>query len=253
MLFFSSLRQHSRLPRLLWLLLYGSEILWTCWGISVSFPYKSPIYVFPDRMLVLQAQVTKSPAEILRLVTWDLKNGEGEFRIVTDKSPNPDNVRYQIDKVNRYGVYIVTVTDSFGDQTYASVEVRKSTKPPKASVSMQCGIAPEGTMWDSPVFSWWVNGVKVTNQTAHLSSEGSTFHLLDTLDNNYTCVIDSSQGTSRVEINTEPCSSCSGWIAFAVIELVLLTIVGILFLRPRIKKWYQKRQDPRHNQSVEQT
>uniref|UniRef100_A0A3B1IZF6 Ig-like domain-containing protein n=1 Tax=Astyanax mexicanus TaxID=7994 RepID=A0A3B1IZF6_ASTMX len=202
MFFFSCLRQHSRLPRLLWLLLYGSEMLWTCLGMSVNLPYKSPIYVSYGRKLALQAQVTKSPAEILLLVTWDVRNGEGEFRLDTNKSPDPDNVHLQIAKVERYGSYIVTVTDSHGDQTYASVEVRKSTNPPKASVSMLCSIIPEGPMWDSPVFSWWVNGIKVTNQTAHLSSDGSRIHLVNTLANNYTCVVDSSQGSSTVQINT---------------------------------------------------
>ncbi|XP_049323676.1 uncharacterized protein LOC111197455 isoform X3 [Astyanax mexicanus] len=237
MFFFSCLRQHSRLPRLLWLLLYGSEMLWTCWGISVNLPYKSPIYVSYGRKLALQAQVTKSPAETLLLVTWDVRNGEGEFRLDTNKSPDPDNVHLQVAKVERYGSYIVTVTDRLGDQTSASVEVRKSTNPPKASVSMQCSIIPEGPMWDSPVFSWWVNGNKVTNQTSHLSSDGSRIHLVNTLDNNYTCVVDSSQGSSTVQINTEPCSSRSGLIAVAVIEGILLAIVLVIVLfRTRMKK-----------------
>lgn len=67
---------------------------------------------------------------------------------------------------------------------------------------MQCSILSVGAQWDRPVFSWQVDEVNITNQTGAVSEDGSTL-LLTNLSQRYTCITDSSQGTSRVDVRVE--------------------------------------------------
>lgn len=67
---------------------------------------------------------------------------------------------------------------------------------------MQCNVQIVGAQWDHTAFSWQVDGVNVTNQTGEISADGSTLFLTD-LGQSYTCITDSSQGTSRVDVQTK--------------------------------------------------
>lgn len=71
--------------------------------------------------------------------------------------------------------------------------------PPKASLSMQCSVSTEGAQWDNPSFFWIVDGVSVTNKN-ETSEDGSVLRS-ETLGQNYTCITDSSHGTSQVELH----------------------------------------------------
>lgn len=71
-----------------------------------------------------------------------------------------------------------------------------SEKPPEASVVLLCDVSREEAQWDSPVFTWLVDGVELTNQTANMSDGGSKLHLQGMKGNNYTCISNSSLGTS---------------------------------------------------------
>ncbi|XP_072548563.1 uncharacterized protein [Salminus brasiliensis] len=244
MLFFSTLRRS-----LLWLLFCCVEMMWTCWGISVSFPYKQPVYVAPDRILILQAQLTLGPGESVRLLTWDLRRGGGEKRLATVNYPDVKNIQYKINNVttDQTGTYVLTITDGSGEQKPALVDVRISQKPPQASLSMQCIVVPERPLWDSPVFSWWVNGNEVTNQTANLSADGSTLYLTSSLGSNYTCAFDSSQGSSSVQSVRDPkpdTSSCSNaGTIIAVIEAIVIVGLLLKLCWPRIKKMLPRKPD----------
>lgn len=215
-------------------------MLWTCWGVLVRFPYKAPVYVAPGRALLLQAQIEVKPEERVLLITWDLRRNGGELRLDTNKNPDVNNVQYEVSNVTDavYGTYVVTVTDTNGDQKSASVEVRKSLNPPQASLSLQCSVVPEGALWDTPRFSWWVNdSIKTTN----LSSDGSILHLSGSVDDSYRCVINSSQGTSTVQIirDREPCPNppgCSVAVAFAVIEAVVIVILSWPYIKKRFPR-----------------
>lgn len=77
-----------------------------------------------------------------------------------------------------------------------------TANPPKASLSMQCSVLGMEAQWDRTVFSWEVDGVNVTNRTGAISEDGSTL-LLTNLSQRYTCITDSSQGTSRVDVRVE--------------------------------------------------
>lgn len=72
-----------------------------------------------------------------------------------------------------------------------------SVEPLKASVTrvLECVVDNHGMMqWDSPQFSWLVDGVTVTNQTA-LLADGSRLDISEVKGVNYTCIIKSSLGT----------------------------------------------------------
>ncbi|KAL7836058.1 hypothetical protein SRHO_G00284050 [Serrasalmus rhombeus] len=230
----------------------ATQVQWTCWSLSVRFLHKKPIYVALGRTLVVEAQFELQPGETVRLVFWDRKS-DSEVRLVTDGRPtdkrisvDKDGARLKLTGVTEsdYGSYIITVTDQNGDQTPASVEVRKVQTPPVASFSLECTVVTEGEQWDKPVFSWWVDGQEITNNTGdlsadgsklHLSADGSKLHLSGFQANNYTCVINSSQGTSVVQHlrahdptptptpTPEPSGSslCTG-------RTVVLSVIGIL-------------------------
>ncbi|XP_017541158.1 uncharacterized protein LOC108413247 [Pygocentrus nattereri] len=220
----------------------ATQVQWTCWSLSVRFLHK-PIYVALGRTLVVEAQFKLQPGETVRLVFWDRKR-DSEVRLVTDGKPtdkrisvDKDGARLKLTGVTEsdYGSYIITVTDQNGDQTFASVEVRKVQTP---FFSLECTLVTEGEQWDKPVFSWWVDGQEITNNTGDLSADGSKLHLSGIQANNYTCVINSSQGTSVVQHlrahdptptptptpTPEPSGSspCTG-------RTVVLSFIGILF------------------------
>lgn len=79
---------------------------------------------------------------------------------------------------------------------YINTHFSSLVDPPDASVSLLCGMSGERTQWDSPVVTWFVDGVEMTNQTANMSNGGSTLHLQEVKGHNYTCISDSSQGTA---------------------------------------------------------
>ncbi len=72
-----------------------------------------------------------------------------------------------------------------------------SVEPLKASVTrlLECVVDNHSMkQWDSPRFSWLVDGVKVTNQTA-LLADGRRLDIAEVKGVNYTCIIESSLGT----------------------------------------------------------
>ncbi|XP_035382497.1 uncharacterized protein si:dkeyp-97a10.2 isoform X2 [Electrophorus electricus] len=202
--------------------------------VSVRFPSREPVYVALGRTLVLKAQFEVQPAEKIRLVTWDHKRGSQEVRLVTNNSPHNNRVTVEMDRQqlrltgvqnSDYGHYTVMVTDDKGNQISASVEVLNVHSPPVASLSLQCTLQTKGAQWDVPSYTWWMDGVEVTNLTANLSADHSTFYLQESLAQNYTCIVNSNQGTSRVEclkVAPDPDHKNWGLIAAVIIETVVI-------------------------------
>ncbi|XP_067253811.1 uncharacterized protein [Chanodichthys erythropterus] len=93
--------------------------------------------------------------------------------------------------------------------------------------------------WDSPQFSWLVDGVAVTNQTALLAG-GSRLDISQVKGVNYTCVIKSSLGTwfttHYEEQPKESWNPCLGLIAVTVIVTVALCVAGFFIFLKRWKK-----------------
>ncbi|KAI4890763.1 hypothetical protein NFI96_014116, partial [Prochilodus magdalenae] len=189
--------------------LWAASLVWRCSGLSVRFLNKGPINVGLNNVLVLDAKFELRPGEYIRLVTWDRKVDSTENRLVTNDEPTDkarisvENGRARLRLINvrgsDQGLYVITVTDGNGDQTSASLFVQVVQRPPKAKLSLDCSMVMEGAQWDIPVFSWWVDGVQVDNRTANHSADGSKLHLSGSLANNYTCIITSSLGTTRVQ------------------------------------------------------
>lgn len=221
-------------------------------SISVTFPNKEPLNIALGRTLVLEAQYQLQQGDKIILRTWERKNSDGEVRVADgDEAHNnrtfveKNGALLRINGVtdSDYGLYKFTVTVASGDQVSDSRNVLKITNPPKASLSMKCSTPSVGAQWDSPVFSWQVDGVSITNQTGEISADGSTL-LLRNLGQNYTCVTDSSQGMSKVQVSSkapdqqpdpEPDASLNGcysvvWVVFAVLEFIIIIIAVLIGL-----------------------
>ncbi|KAK9961526.1 hypothetical protein ABG768_009309 [Culter alburnus] len=137
------------------------------------------------------------------MVTWDRERGKENIRLSgapgSRISLEKGDALLRITDVAEedFGIYKVTVTDSNGYQRHDSVEVRKIEEPPKASIVrvLECVVEKHDmAQWDSPQFSWLVDGLAVTNQTALLAG-GSRLDISQVKGVNYTCVIKSSLGT----------------------------------------------------------
>ncbi|XP_048009205.1 uncharacterized protein LOC125243522 [Megalobrama amblycephala] len=219
-------------------------------AISVHFKTGRPLIVALGQTLVLEAAFEKeNPDDEIDMVTWDRERGEKNVRLSgapgSRISLEKGDALLRITDVAEedFGIYKVTVTDSNGYQQYDSVEVRKIEEPPKAVIVrvLECVLEKHDmAQWDSPQFSWLVDGVAVTNQTALLAG-GSRLDISQVKGVNYTCIIKSSLGT-RVTTHYEeqpkeswnPC--CSGLIAVIVIVIVVLCVAGFLFL----KRWKKR-------------
>lgn len=175
-------------------------------GLSVHFKIPKPFYVALGRELVLEAMIEKTLGEKIFMVTWELSTNTGARRLATypGKIQEPrisieeEGATLRISAVQEsdFGHYTITVTDGDGRQKSAGKDIEKNVDPPDASVSLLCGMSGERTQWDSPVVTWFVDGVELTNQTANMSNGGSRLHLQDVKGHNYTCISDSSQGTA---------------------------------------------------------
>ncbi|KAF5909866.1 uncharacterized protein DAT39_000471, partial [Clarias magur] len=234
---------HFCLP--VWLIVL--EYLHLSLSVTVTFPNKEPLFIALDKTLVLEAQFHLQPVERILLRTWELKNAEGEIRVAEDLKGN--NNRTSVEKNGAllrikqfrdsdYGIYKITVTTHNGDQVSDSREVIKITNPPSPSLVMQCSIQRVGTQWDSPVFSWQVDGASVTNESGLLSTDGSAL-LVKSLSGNYTCITESSQGRSEVSVYVqEPAlrptpkpdtngSDCShtGLIVVVVLQTIIICVL----------------------------
>ncbi|XP_027009629.1 uncharacterized protein LOC113647200 isoform X2 [Tachysurus fulvidraco] len=224
------------------LCLFSLGILRMCVGIAIEFPNKDPLYVALGRTLVLEAQFQLKQNERISLRTWEHKNSEGEVRVAdgdktynnrTSVEKNGALLRIKGVVKNDIGLYKVTVTTSNGDQVSAARQVLEITNPPKASLSMQCSVSTEGAQWDSPSFLWIVDGVSITNKN-ETSEDGSVLRS-KTLGQNYTCITDSSHGTSQAELYREPSAqtaldscqrgSCTALIICLVIETIILVLM----------------------------
>ncbi|KAG7317930.1 hypothetical protein KOW79_018965 [Hemibagrus wyckioides] len=242
------------------LCLLSVEVLHMSESIAVKFSQNEPLYVALGQTLVLEVQFQLQQKETIQLLTWELKNSNGEVRVAeglttynnrtaVGKSGALLRIKGVVD--SDYGIYKVTVTSDNGDQMSDSRQVLQITNPPTASLSMHCSVAAQGAQWDSPSFLWYVDGVKVTNETGEISEEGSLLRLVK-LGHNYTCIASSSQGTSQAQVHRigpptpspsppptpspppGPCH-CTGLIVAVVIESITL---GLLIIGGCV--WYKK-------------
>ncbi|XP_031431757.1 uncharacterized protein LOC105901619 [Clupea harengus] len=217
-------------------------------GLSVHFKIPKPIYVALGRELVLDASIEKTTEEKIFMVTWERISDKGARRLATypGKTQDPkismeregSTLRIAGVQESDFGRYTITVTNQNGIQTSDEKDVGKHEKPPEASVVLLCDVSREEAQWDSPVFTWLVDGVELTNQTANMSDGGSKLHLQGMKGNNYTCISNSSLGTSVshfiIPDSTEGpdgCPSCP--IRTVIVSLVIvLAVIGLfLFLR----------------------
>lgn len=87
--------------------------------------------------LVLEAQFQLQQNERIQLLTWELKNSDGEIRVA--EGVTTYNTRTTVEKsgallrikdvvANDYGIYKVTVTSNNGDQVSDSRQVLKISK-----------------------------------------------------------------------------------------------------------------------------
>ncbi|XP_014055991.1 uncharacterized protein [Salmo salar] len=173
--------------------------------LSVHFQNKGLLYVAPGRELVLQTQFQITPTEKIIMVIWDrqTEKGQGQVRLANhqDAPGNPldqKEASFRVENISSsdYGMYTITVTDQMGNEQSANILVREIVAAPVASLSLQCEVANDRAQWDSPVFSWLVDGVELSNQTDNLSADGRRLYVSGMKGHNYTCVVNSSLGTS---------------------------------------------------------
>ncbi|XP_062842020.1 uncharacterized protein LOC134301299 [Trichomycterus rosablanca] len=240
---------HSRLR--LFIILNG---LLMSKSVRVMFPLKEPHYVALNKTLILEAQFFTDPGETISFKTWACKNSQGEVRLVTNGKAT--NSRTSVENQEKrliirpvterdYGTYTFTVTNQGGLQTSDSVRVIESEKSPNASLALNCSVQREGALWDKPQYSWQVDGGEV-KETAKLSEDGSTLYLSEKLNQNYTCVVESGQGTSRVQIKgpdqetqkqpSDNSSSKVTLITFVVLEAIVIVILLIYLIWLKNKK-----------------
>ncbi|TSK20167.1 hypothetical protein Baya_1715 [Bagarius yarrelli] len=196
------------------LCLLSVEVLHVSESITVKFLNREPLYVEPGRTLVLEAEFQLQPNEQIMFSTWERENSDGEVRLARNNKANNDRTFVEKDGAllrikgvikSDYGLYKVIVTATDGIQVTDYRSVIEITNPSTPSLAMKCSVPTQGAQWDSPRFSWQVDGVSVTNETAEL--DGSLLRLIN-LGRNYTCVTDSSQGTGKVEVLMKVLPSC---------------------------------------------
>nr|XP_046170489.1 uncharacterized protein LOC124005358 [Oncorhynchus gorbuscha]XP_046170490.1 uncharacterized protein LOC124005358 [Oncorhynchus gorbuscha] len=213
--------------------------------LSVHFQNKDLLYVALGRDLVLQTQFQITPTERIVMVIWDYtpEKGQGQVRLA-DHQDSPGNpidqkgVLFRVENINssNYGVYIITVTNQMGNEEAAQILVRESVAAPVASLSLQCEVANDRAQWDSPVVSWLVDGLEVSNQTANLSADGRNLYMSGMKGHNYTCVVNSSLGTSVTNYITDSPTpsqsnqSCETWCVVILVTIVIIIIIIIIIV-----------------------
>ncbi|KAG5270760.1 hypothetical protein AALO_G00171960 [Alosa alosa] len=223
-------------------------------GLSVHFTNPHPFHVALGRELVLEAFIEKIPVEKIFMVAWECNTAAGSRRLATwqgdpGKTQGP---RISIEKGGAtlkisgvrdsdFGRYTITVTDQDGTQTFSEKDVSKSEEPPKASVKLQCDVSGERAQWDSPVITWLVDGVEVTNETSNISDAGSKLHLQEAKGHNYTCISNSSLGISVAhfiipEYDKPQHRTAAISIVLGVVLSIVLLAIGILWYRSRRRK-----------------
>ncbi|XP_029593475.1 uncharacterized protein LOC115177108 [Salmo trutta] len=212
--------------------------------LSVHFQNKGLLYVALGRDLVLQTQFQITPTEKIVMVIWDYETekGQGQVRLANHQAApgNPLDQKgalFRVENINssNYGVYIITVIDQMGNEESAKILVRESVAAPVASLSLQCEVANDRAQWDSPVVSWLVDGVEVSNQTANLSADGRNLYVSGMKGHNYTCVVNSSLGTSVTNYITDSPTpsqskqSCETWCV-VILATILATVIIIIII-----------------------
>ncbi|XP_052433627.1 uncharacterized protein LOC127974430 [Carassius gibelio] len=233
---------------LIWILCATVTLMPVCLhgAISVRFKTGRPLYVALGQTLVLEAILKTDPGDKIDMVTWDRERGTDNVRLSQGNRISLENgdalLRLTDVAEEDFAIYKVTVTDSNGYQQHDSIEVRKIVEPLKTSIMhvLECVVDNHGmTQWDSPMFSWLVDGVTVTNQTA-LLADGSRLVISEVKGVNYTCIIKSSLGvvTTHYQIpedsSESPCS-CAGKIAASVITAILITLVAGFIVMKKYK------------------
>ncbi|XP_016341280.1 uncharacterized protein LOC107688196 [Sinocyclocheilus anshuiensis] len=228
---------------LVWILCTTVTLMPVCLhgAISVRFKTGRLLNVALGQTLVLEAIFEKDPDDKIDMVTWDRKRGRDNVRLshANRISLEKEDALLRVTDVAEgdFAIYKVTVTDSNGYQQYDSIEVRKIVEPLKASIArvLECVVDNHGmTQWDSPQFSWLVDGVTVTNQTA-LLADGSRLDISEVKGVNFTCIIKSSLGTvtTHYQIPEESCESqpcCAALIAVAVVTAITL-MAGFIVMK----------------------
>ncbi|XP_071253874.1 uncharacterized protein [Salvelinus alpinus] len=210
--------------------------------LSVHFQNKGLLYVAPGRDLVLRAQFQITPTEKIIMVIWDrqTEKGQGQVRLA-DHQEAPGNpldqkgALFRVENISssNYGVYTITVTDQMGNEQSANILVREIVAAPVASLSLQCEVANDRAQWDSPVFSWLVDGVELSNQTANLSADGRRLYVSGMKGHNYTCVVNSSLGTSVTYYVTDsptPSQGNQSWKTLCGVLLVIIILIPCGYL-----------------------
>ncbi|XP_018948854.2 uncharacterized protein LOC109078000 [Cyprinus carpio] len=233
---------------LVWILCATVTLMPVCLhgAISVRFKTGRPLYVALGQTLVLEAVFEKDPEDKIDIVTWDRERGREHVRLSHRNRISLENgdalLRVTDVAEGDFAIYKVTVTDRNGYQQHDSIEVRKTVESPKASITrvLECVVDNHGmTQWDSPQFSWLVDGVTVTNQTALLTN-GSRLDISEIKGVNYTCIIKSSLGTvtTHHQIPEESSASwpcCAALIAVVVLTAVIITLVAGFIVMKKYK------------------
>ncbi|XP_003200321.1 uncharacterized protein [Danio rerio] len=209
-------------------------------AISIHFKTGQLLNVALGQTLVLEAVFEKGPDDKIDMVTWDRESKGVNVRLSGTQggriSLEKGDALLRITNVSEedFGVYKVTVTDSNGYQQYDTIEVRKIEKPARvlAKRVLECVLEKHDMMqWDTPQFSWMIDGITVTNETT-LIANGSRLDISEVKGVNYTCVIKSSLGTvmTHYEIPKESESQvgcCKGLIAVIVAVAVAAVVIVI--------------------------
>ncbi|XP_055760378.1 uncharacterized protein LOC129837898 [Salvelinus fontinalis] len=220
--------------------------------LSVHFQNKGILYVALGRDLVLQAQFQITPTEKIVMVIWDYETekGQGQVRLANHQAApgNPTDQKgalFRVENISssNYGVYIITVTDQMGNEQSANILVRESVAAPVASLSLQCEVANDRAQWDSPVVFWLVDGVEVSNQTANLSADGRNLYVSGMKGHNYTCVVNSSLGTSVTNYITDSPTpsqsnqSCEIWCVVILATVIIIIIIIVILKKCGCLSW----------------
>ncbi|KAJ8405001.1 hypothetical protein AAFF_G00329220 [Aldrovandia affinis] len=182
-----------------------------CFCLTVRFQNQQPLHVALGRTLVLEARIDRGPEEKVSLLTWERETeGQGKVRVfpVTPENPRVSTdqqgakLRVTDFRKEDCGIYIITVMDQRGIQDVASRAVKESELAPEATIPLHCEVSYDSEQWDTPEFVWLVDGVAVSNQTANLSADGSKLYPSGECVHKYTCIANSSLGTSIAHFNT---------------------------------------------------
>ncbi|KAJ8341037.1 hypothetical protein SKAU_G00333280 [Synaphobranchus kaupii] len=211
-----------------------------CLCIAVKFPSDLPLSVALGRTLVLEAQIDKGPEETVS-VRWSIKQGSKTYRF-----PNQENAKLTVDNFSKAGNYTITVMDKSGKEVSASRFVRESEVAPRVSIPLLCEVSNDSEQWDTPKFMWLANGV---DTTANLSADGKMLYPSGACVHNYTCIVNSSLGTSSTHYLNTGCGTNTDdqtWnggctvIVWVLLVLLLAAVAAIIFCILKIRKLQRK-------------